>query len=91
MIHISDCLQLSDCPHDYDWFAEMNEYGIVECTTEGLPQRNYKLDVLPHQLSAEKRVEVLDSNLGVGMYDDNECVTIRDLFMHGEYITYVAS
>lgn len=91
MLEISDCLQLNDCPHDYDWYACMNEYGIVECTTHNAPQRNYVLTVYPHQLDKQKAQEILDANLGKGNYDaETERVTIRDIFMHGEFVKFLS-
>ena len=91
MIHISDCVTLADYDHHYEWCVEMNDCGVIECTTYGAEQRNYVLTVYPHQLTKEKAIEILDANLGVGNYDAaTEQVTLRDIFMHGEYVQFVS-
>lgn len=70
------------------WLIEFTELGNYKCTNNN-NVIFYKLNKLPHQLTDNERIEVLDYRLGSNNYDINELVSLSDIFIHGVHITKI--
>lgn len=73
-------------------YGVLKKYSIEYITSdEQGNKRFWESDILPEELSDDKRIEILDSCLGRGNYTSDEKVNMKDLFMHKEFISEVLS
>lgn len=88
-ILISDCITLQDYPDRGEVVVELDENMLFICTFYDDSTVRYSLDKLPVQLTVEERLLVLDGSYGAGNYDENEAVTVGDIFRCNTFITQV--